>query len=46
MIVCALAANGQSKRVRLAAEYVLAPKEPERGLEPLATQLQIECSTN
>jgi hypothetical protein len=38
--------NGQSKRVRWAADYELRPAEPERGLEPLAPALQERCSTN
>ena len=37
-------ANNQRRRIRWAAEYELA--KPERGLEPLRSRLQIECSTN
>jgi hypothetical protein len=40
-------ANGQVKRIRWAADHelVLPPEEPERGIEPLRSRLQIGCST-
>ena len=38
-------ANGQVKGIRWAADYALG-EEPERGLEPLRSRLQIGCSTN
>ena len=42
-------ANGQVKHVNWAAEHELsrfAPREPERGIEPLRSRLQLECSTH
>jgi hypothetical protein len=42
-------ANGQVKHVNWASEHELpglGPPEPERGIEPLAPELQVPCSTN
>jgi hypothetical protein len=41
-------ANNQTRGIRWAADYLLGPmpEEPERGLEPLRSRLQIGCSTN
>jgi hypothetical protein len=42
-------ANGQIKHVNWASEHelpTLERPEPERGIEPLAPELQVPCSTN
>ena len=40
--------NNQTRGIRWAEDFELIParQEPERGLEPLRSRLQIGCSTN